>query len=175
MDIFAHALWTGAAYKTVPKEKWSAKKVWLSVFFGVAPDLFSFGILFVSYFLQKGLKRPEFLTQGPPPMSLIPDYVSVAYNYTHSLIIFSLVFLIALMIYKKPFWPLAAWGLHILIDIPTHTSAFFPTPFLWPFSSFKVSGISWGNPWFMLVNYSAIILAYLLIFLRKNKKSATME
>jgi hypothetical protein len=43
-------------------------------------------------------------------------------------------------------WILAAWGLHILIDIPTHSLALFPTPFLWPVSDFKVNGIGWDNP-----------------------------
>jgi magnesium-transporting ATPase (P-type) len=163
-------LWTGALYKRAPKKQLSSAKVWLSVFFGVAPDLLSFGILFTSYFLRNGLNRPEFLTLEPPDPSLIPNYVSVAYNYTHSLVVFAVIFALVWLLFKKPFIPLSAWALHILIDIPTHTSAFFPTPFLWPLSSFKVSGISWGEPWFLLLNYSAIILVYFIIYVKQKGK-----
>jgi uncharacterized SAM-binding protein YcdF (DUF218 family) len=52
------------------------------------------------------------------------------------------------------------------MDIPTHTSDFFPTHFLYPLSNVHVNGMSWGSPWFMLLNYSGLLIIYgFLIFL----------
>jgi hypothetical protein len=52
------------------------------------------------------------------------------------------------------------------MDIPTHTSDFFPTHFLYPLSNVHVNGMSWGSPWFMLLNYSVLLIIYgFLIFL----------
>lgn len=65
---------------------------------------------------------------------------------------------------------MGAWFLHILMDIPTHTYRFYPTPFLWPVSDVKLNGFSWATPWFMIVNYSIIILIYLYFYLKKQKK-----
>jgi hypothetical protein len=56
------------------------------------------------------------------------------------------------------------WALHILIDIPTHSLRFFATPFLWPLSDYRFNGISWGNRWFMLANYTALAIVYILLW-----------
>jgi hypothetical protein len=62
--------------------------------------------------------------------------------------------------------PLFAWPLHILIDIPTHTSAFFPTPFLWPLSDYRISGVSWTTRWFFLTNVVVLALWYARAWMR---------
>lgn len=63
----------------------------------------------------------------------------------------------------RPWWALGAWGLHILTDIPTHRRAFFPTPFLWPFSNYTVDAISWANPWFFFANLVALAVVYVVL------------
>jgi hypothetical protein len=65
----------------------------------------------------------------------------------------------------RTIWPLGAWGLHILCDIPTHSTRFFPTPYLWPLPTPFVNGMPWARGWFMLTNYACIGLTYLIIFL----------
>lgn len=163
MDIFAHALWTGLVFQR-------AKRVFWAAFFGVAPDLFSFGLFFIQMIISGRLFSQDFNRTEPPDPSLVPQYVHSLYNVTHSLVIFLIVFGIVWAIRKKPFWELGGWALHILIDIPTHTSRFFPTPFLFPFSSFTVNGVSWGTPWFMVVNYSSLIVLYAVILFRRRHK-----
>ena len=154
MDTLAHGLWTNALY-----HRQRASDRWWAIFFGVAPDLFSFGPFFVMRFLQ------ETLPSGRPSLASIPDYVSIIYNYTHSAIIWLIVFgLVFFWRSRQPWWPLGAWGLHILIDIATHTFEFFPTPFLFPISTWKVNALSWADPTFMLVNYSLMALVYLGIY-----------
>ena len=154
MDTLAHGLWSYAIFH-------SKKYALLATLFGVLPDLLSFGILFVINLFSGKFHR------GPPPLDTIPRWLFAAYNMTHSLIIFSAVFLVIFLITKSWYWPLLAWAIHILIDIPTHSFNFFPTPFLWPISNYKFDGISWATPWFMLINYGSLAIIYTLIFLKK--------
>jgi hypothetical protein len=37
----------------------------------------------------------------------------------------------------------AAWALHILVDIPTHSRQNWAPQFFWPFCAVTVDGISW--------------------------------
>jgi len=71
---------------------------------------------------------------------------------------------------KRVPFELLGWLLHILIDIPTHSYSFYPTPFLWPISQFKFDGISWAIPWFMIANYSALALVFLSLFLINKRR-----
>ncbi|MBI4991976.1 MAG: hypothetical protein HZB99_02050 [Candidatus Harrisonbacteria bacterium] len=175
MDIFSHALWSGGIYKAISLPPRKKLKILWAVFFGVAPDLFSFGILFIENLFFRGLFRPEFAS-GEHGLNgaFVPHYVFTLYNYTHSLIVFLAVFLLIWLIRRKPFWEMGTWGLHILSDIPTHTSRFFPTPFLWPFSPYKASVISWARLEFLIPNYSLLIIFYGIIYWlnkRPNKKT----
>lgn len=163
MDILAHGLWTYAVFHR-------KKYVWIAALFGVLPDILSFGIIFAINLINGNLRR------GPPPLSSLPDWLFAAYNMTHSFIIFLAVFLLIYIITKKWFWPLMAWGLHILIDIPTHSFRFFPTPFLWPLSDYKFDGISWATGWFMLLNYGALMTIFIIIARnRANEKRTTFK
>jgi len=92
---------------------------------------------------------------------------------THSLIIASVVIGLARLIRGKFLPEFFAWPLHILVDIPTHSNEFFPTPFLWPISNFHVDGISWGNPYIFFPNLVILATLYLWFFLsRKGKRSS---
>ncbi|MBI5732950.1 hypothetical protein HY967_03255 [Candidatus Jorgensenbacteria bacterium] len=163
MDIVSHGLWGSLTFGRKNK-----KSFWLSFLFGVAPDLFSFGIFFISTFL--GLtERPDWTRAEPPSLSTIPAYVGYFYNFTHSLIIATSVFLIIWLIYRKPFLEMLAWPLHILFDIPTHSYQFFPTPFLWPLSNFKFNGHSWADPIIFFPNLAVLIILYAVFLIRKKR------
>ncbi|MBI2652973.1 hypothetical protein HYX00_05905 [Candidatus Woesearchaeota archaeon] len=157
MDIFAHGLWSYAVFH-------KKKYVWLATLFGILPDILSFGIIFIINLINGNFHR------GPPPINTLPKWLFAAYNMTHSFVVFIVVFLVIYLITKKWFWPLTAWGIHVLIDIPTHSFRFFPTPFLWPLSSYKFDGISWAIPWFMILNYGSLMIVFLLIAHNKAKE-----
>ena len=121
------------------------------------------GILFVIGIATGTLHR------GKPALESLPSWIFSAYNMTHSLIVFAVVFLIVFLITKKWFWPMLGWPIHILIDIPTHSTKFFPTRFLWPLANYRFDGISWGTWWFMLLNYSGLIAVYFWIAHSRTK------
>jgi mannose/fructose/N-acetylgalactosamine-specific phosphotransferase system component IIC len=154
VDTLAHYLWAVALYWLLRKDR-----KWLLGISGALPDLLSFGPLF-AYTILSGAS----LGHGPPALSLIPSWVFAAYNVTHSLVVIGIAF--AILWVAKREWTvfLYGWILHILCDIPTHTRAYFPTPFLWPISSLTISGMSWARPWFMATNYAALagVYAYLI-------------
>ena len=177
MDIISHALWSGALFESIniklKKRKFS---FWKAAFFGMFPDIISFVIPFIIFLIiiipQTGL---NFLSinnaiESPPYSSII----EILYNISHSLIIFSIVFLLIWLIFRKPIWILFGWLLHILIDIPTHLLSHFATPLLWPLSNFKINGIIyWREPLFMIVDIILLIIVYWIIFSierRKKKK-----
>ncbi len=156
MDILSHGLWGGISFGRKSK-----KDFWLAFGMGIMPDLLSFGILTVATILGWSA-RPDW--GGRPMNSDIPNYVHTLYDITHSLVVFLLVFLAIYLLRKKPFWPMMAWGLHILMDIPTHTTEFFATPFLWPLSSVRVNGISWGHPIIMIPDILLLLILYVWFF-----------
>ena len=166
MDIFAHGLWTNLAF--YPKYKNSLKDRLWAVFFGIMPDLISFTPATIFAFLNFGSGQLNKLATSNQWAFV---WARESYNYTHSLITFAIVFLIALAIRKgKIYWPLFGWVLHIFIDIFTHKD-FYETPFLYPLSHYKFDhGYSWGHPIFMLINYSAILILYILIGMVWKKK-----
>lgn len=162
MDIISHGLWGSLGFG-----RRSRKSFWVAFFFGIAPDLFSFGIFTATVWL--GLVSGPDWAAGLPDPSLIPQYVHGMYNVTHSLIVFAAAFGLVWLIRKKPLYELSAWGLHILVDIPTHSDRFFPTPFLWPLSDVSVNGTPWSHPWIFIPNVTLLILLYLWFFVVKKR------
>lgn len=176
MDVFSHGIWSALAAKAANKKIKKPLNVWLAAFWGIFPDIFAFTIPFIWLFWNLALgnmnfsdfPRPE---ESEPPTEVkfpIFNLASLLYNFSHSLIVFILIFALFWLIKRRLVLELSAWFFHILIDIPTHSYKFYPTPFLWPVSDFKFDGFLWSEPWFMILNYSA--LAVVFILLRKKYK-----
>lgn len=162
MDVFAHTLWTAAVY-----QKWPLRLRLWAAFFGVAPDLFSFGLFFLQNLLSQGVYW------GPPDMLQIPSYVYTAYNLTHSLVVFMVVAVVLYFIKSRTLpWIIGGWGLHIVIDMFTHSREFFPTPWLWPVSDYTINSFSWAEPWFMILNYSSLIAAFIIWYVSSRHRIA---
>ena len=176
MDIFAHALWTTAgargANATVLQNKQRKFNIGWTAFWGVFPDLFAFGIPMI-------ISIPRIIANGFNfDRSSLMGLPHEIYQYSHSLVIWLAVFLVVWVIRKKPAIVLFGWMLHILIDIPSHSGTFYPTPFLFPISNYKyLNGIAWSNTWYMIINYSLLLIVFLSMFIydyrkiRKQKKA----
>lgn len=188
MDVFSHGLWAGVISKGTNLSSKKPRKInpWLAAFWGVFPDVFAFGISFIWLFaslINGDLDR----SQIPDPNNIEPiqrpdswafKISAELYNYSHSLVIFLIV--IGLVVVIKYFlrknknwkellpWEMFGWLLHIICDVPTHSYKFYPTPVFWPISSWKFNGFSWGVWWFMLLNYRALTLVFLVIYFKKR-------
>ncbi|HEU0050896.1 MAG TPA: hypothetical protein VFQ60_02450 [Patescibacteria group bacterium] len=186
MDIFAHGLWTAALSRTMKEKlpRFHQIQIWRATFWGIFPDLFAFFIPFVWTFAMIILGKLDFssfrIQHAEPAAQQIPSIfqsTAVLYSMSHSLIVFTIIFGISMIIFCRPVWEMLGWLFHILIDIPTHSYQFYPTPIFWPVSAWKFRyGISWATPWFMIVNYSALLLVYGWFFIRyRHRKKSRLH
>ena len=177
MEILAHTLWTTAGVRIVKnklKNKGNPPKIniiW-AAFWGVFPDLFAFTIPFVLSFYKVIIGAQSF--GSFESRHQVADGFGIShtlYQYSHSLVIWILIFLFVWAILRRPSWVMLGWALHIILDIPSHSLAFFPTPFLFPISEYRFSyGVSWGTPWFMLINYLTLLVIWGSLFFKKYHK-----
>lgn len=158
MDILSHGLWGAIAFG-----RRNRRAFWQAFFFGIAPDFFSFGLFFIQRLFEWESSGVVFKA-GPPDPAMIPEYVSSLYNITHSLVVFLVVFAVVYAITRRVFIPMLAWPLHILFDIPVHSTAFFPTPYLWPFATPFVNGYSWGHAVIFIPDVVLLTALYLWYF-----------
>ncbi len=154
MDTLSHGLYGSIAFGRANR-----RSFWTAFFFGVAPDLLSFGVFMALTWLGF-FTRPDW-SAGPPDPSAIPGFVHAAYDASHSLVVFAVIFGLVWLIRRAPLMEMLAWPLHILVDIPTHSERFFPTPFLWPLSDFHIDGHPWSDPRIFIPNVVFIAGLYL--------------
>lgn len=157
MDTFSHALW---GYGLFGYKRYA----WLAVFFGAMPDLITFGAFMLMQMIQGTWHI------GPPPVAIIPDWLFTTYSLGHSFVIcLPVIALVAL--WRKPVaFAMLAWPLHIVLDFPFHTFAYFPTPILWPIHDFKIDGISWAHWYVWLPNVAGLILLFYYRRRQKNRR-----
>ncbi|MFB3776691.1 MAG: hypothetical protein ACE141_03740 [Bryobacteraceae bacterium] len=169
MDIFAHGAWAGAAGIAAERKLRRRVLVPLAMLWGGFPDLFAFTPVFVLVAWMRfidGVAVPgRFFIFSPAVRDAMPAFLrpDELYHYSHSLVVFALVFGAVWLLRRRPALVMLGWPLHILMDIPTHRAGRYGTPFLWPISSYVFDGISWGQRWFMILNWSLIGAAYLAL------------
>jgi hypothetical protein len=168
MDLVAHGLWAGAFGAFGRLRLKYRFQVFHTALWGVFPDVVAFlpmviVLLWHGFFGEPIGTRLLFsraLKQAMPR----PLWPEVLYEPSHSFLVFGAVFLIAWLLFRHPILSLLGWPLHILLDIPTHGAGIYRTPFLWPLSSYRFSGIWWSRRWFMILNYTLIVVVYLALF-----------
>ena len=179
MDIVSHGLWTGAAAKALNIKKKKPLNFWAAAWWGVFPDLFAFTIPFLGLIWNLSFNGvnladiPGPSAAEPPPSDTLWIFklATSLYNVSHSAVIFLIVFGLVWLVLRRPVWEMSGWVLHILMDIFTHSYRFFPTPVFWPLFGWKFNGISWANPYFLAVNYAALIFVYLALWKFKNGRT----
>jgi len=166
MDFIWHGVSNVALQKTIQKEKLQ-KKWWFvleAFLWGSIPDLIPFTIpVIFSLFSRVAFWAGENQVMFENARNL--------YQYTHSLVIFIVVFLLFRFVLKRWYLSPLGWGLHIVIDMPLHSSDYFPTPFLFPLSSWTLPfGISWAT-WWIWGSLWVILFIWLFWLKKINKKS----
>jgi hypothetical protein len=147
VDTLSHALWGGGLFGY-------RGHIWLALLFGALPDFPSFGI-----FLTLSVIDGSF-TFGPPPLEIIPDWVMVNYDISHSLFTAFAVIVPVALWRRDIAFAMLAWPAHILLDVPFHSGDYFPTKLFWPLSDFYVDGFAWNTPLIWLSNLAGLALLY---------------
>ena len=178
MDIFSHGLWAAAGAKGLNKAQDKRRvNIWVATLWGMFPDLFAFSIPFMFIVGSVIFGSAHFSDFGAHPMVaeppgggafLVAHLAHALYNVSHSLVVFSVVFFGVWAYFKQARLELLGWFLHIIMDIPTHTYAFFPTPVFWPLFDWRFNGFSWANPRFLILNYSVLLIVYAVLW-RKQR------
>ena len=66
------------------------------------------------------------------------------------------------------------WYSNILLDIPTHTLQFFPTPVFHPISDFRVDGTRWSTPIVLFTNVGLLAVLWMYV-LWKDRRDTNNE
>lgn len=197
MDIISHGLWGALLAKSVnvrlrrKKIGGEARKLdpLLAGFWGFAPDIVAFMpvILLFGVGMLSGHVEPETFPRPTEAEAVgaaqsgIFWVTHAIYNVTHSAIVFFAVFF-GVWAFRKfvlrrvypIMWELTPWILHIALDVFTHSGEFYPTPFLWPLSSWHIDGIPWSHAYILIPNYIALGLGFYLMR-RRRKRVEAME
>jgi len=182
MEILAHTLWTTAAAKTANKKALEKNKnikfnlFWTS-FWGIFPDLFAFVIPTVLFFWNVLFNSQVFESIAVTRRVVDASGLSpILYQYSHSIIIWAFIFGLIWLFSKRPPLSLLGWVFHIILDIPSHSIAYYATPFLFPLSNYRFPyGIAWSNKWFMIGNYTVLLIVWGVILFKKRKKNKLVE
>ncbi|MEW6756158.1 MAG: hypothetical protein AB1505_35070 [Candidatus Latescibacterota bacterium] len=165
MDVVSHALWGGGAFGRRTRKAFLA-----AAGTSLLPDVLSEGLFGVLSLLHVG-GMPAW-EHGHPNITAFPPWAGGLYGLTHSLVVFTVAFLLVWALAGRPVWLVGAWGLHVLIDIPTHSLELFPTPFLWPLSDLRVDGVPWHQPVVFGVNALLLLGVYSLWWGRTRRSAA---
>jgi hypothetical protein len=160
MEIVAHALWATAVAKAAQRKAAPRLHAGWFALWAMFPDVLAFG--------------PEIAAEvwrrvfGGDTHRHVHHLLGFdLYEPGHSLVVAAGVFAVASLLLRRPAWAVLGWALHIAMDIPTHTAR-YPTPFLWPVSSYRIIGISWRQWWFMAVSYGALAGVFLALWLTRR-------
>ncbi len=172
MDVFAHGMWAGAGAAAVNRRLTRPVPLYRAALWGVFPDLAAFtpsfllGLWAAATGQAPITNRFFFLRHGM--IDVLPGFLrpEALYHFSHSLVFFALAFGAVWWLRRSPALAMLGWPLHILMDIPTHRAGRYGTPFLWPFTDYRFDGISWGQGWFMILNWSLIAAVWLALGLR---------
>jgi hypothetical protein len=109
------------------------------VFAGLFPDL-PFYLTYPTWIIRRGLFNEAIKSNVWPEA---PKWMLVLHYTVHSLpLVLSTSIIGRLLVGTWPRWTIA-WGLHILIDIPTHSRRNWAPQFLWPLSTYTFDGVAW--------------------------------
>jgi hypothetical protein len=169
MDILSHGLWGSIIFG-----RKNRRSFWLGFLFGIAPDFLSFGIFMIARLIESLTSGVWQLQSGKPDLADIPQYVHLLYDITHSFVIFAVVFGIVWFALGRPLWEMLAWPFHVFLDVFTHSTEFFPTPYLWPFAHSPIDGMPWSTPIIFSTNVFFLVVIYAVYWYRKKRGKAVV-
>ncbi len=177
MDMFAHALWAGLGTAAARRRMSVARAtVVTTVGLAVLPDLVQFLPLLGWIIAGDGSWTAlwAFALASPGQEPALPPLVNTLshhlYCTMHSAVVAALV-TVLLWLKLRQFWfPLAGWWSHIVLDVFTHSEDYYVVPVFYPFTYQGFDGWAWNLPWMLALNYGALTLAVIALWLTRRRK-----
>ena len=166
MDVVAHGLWAGIGV-ALARHRWpiSRRTAAATVALAIVPDLAQLAPL-----LAVALASGQFDVLRAYAHAL-PALVAMLAHHLHcilhSAVIAGAVTVLVRCRLGRIWIPLWGWWSHIVIDVFTHSADYYPVPVLYPFTQRGFDGLAWNTPWFLALNYAAIVLALLFVSLTR--------
>jgi hypothetical protein len=170
VDILAHGLWAAAGATALRlKIPVSDRAFGAVVALAILPDIPQLFPLVVWAAAAGSLQSIyAYATATPGTEPWLPPLVQVIVHHLHcamhSAIVAGAVTLPAWHLRRQWIIPLLGWWSHIVIDIFTHSADYYAVPVLYPFSYRGFDGIAWNTPAFILVNYAALTVVWILLW-----------
>jgi hypothetical protein len=178
MDILAHTLWAGVGVallgRRVPIKPGVATAI---LALAALPDVFQMLPVLAWWSFGSGTfdAVKAFAISVPGHEPIMPAMITLVSHHTHctahSALVAGVVTLIAWRVWAWLLIPLLGWWSHILIDVFTHSTDYYPSPILYPITQRGFDGIAWNTPWFMSANYAALALVALFIVKTAKRKT----
>ena len=167
MDVVAHALWAGVGM-TAARRRYAFSPLTLvaAVALAVLPDVVQFLPLLAWVGLGDGTWQAlrDWALAAPGREPALPPWVALLSHHLHCTLHSALVAGAVTFVAWRArgaawLWPLAGWWSHIVIDVFTHSAAYYPAPVLYPITQRGFDGLAWNTPWALAVNYAALAVA----------------
>ena len=182
MDILAHSLWAGAGVALLHRRlPVSPRVAGATVTLAALPDVFQTLPVLAWWWFGGGnfAAIRAFAIAVPGQEPLMPSAVIFVSHHlhcmTHSAVVAAVVTLLVWRLRRALWIPLLGWWSHIVIDVFTHSADYYPSPVLYPFTERGFDGIAWNTPWFMVLNYLALMTTGLWLFLAARRHRADAE
>ncbi|MBK7745264.1 MAG: metal-dependent hydrolase [Betaproteobacteria bacterium] len=149
MDIFAHALWAGAGVAAA-RRRWplAPRIIALTVALAALPDIlhllpilawWAFGDGSMTTLQAYAIAVPDHEPGLPPLVNLLSHHL---HCIMHSAIVAGAVTLLLWVVRRSLWIPLLGWWSHIVIDVFTHSAAYYPVPVLYPITERGFDGLA---------------------------------
>lgn len=179
MDIVAHSLWVGLGAVAAAR-RWpvSTSQARTAVVLAALPDIGHLVPIALWGLLGSGtwqaLQGYVIATPGTEPFlpAGVETWSHILHCLLHSAVVAAVVTLLAWFRWRWLLVPLTGWWSHIVIDVFTHSAAYYPSPVLYPITERGFDGIAWPTPWFMALNYAALGVAGLWLWRSRRTREA---
>ena len=166
MDILAHNLWAGAGLALAKRHRpISARTAMLTIALAALPDLVHMLPIALWWIFGDGSLATvrSYMTAVPGQEPILPALVEQWSHHLHCIMHSAIVaggVTLLLLSARRSLWiPLMGWWSHIVIDVFTHSAAYYPSPVLYPITERGFDGVAWNTPWFIVLNYAALGVA----------------
>lgn len=177
MDLLAHALWAGAGVALLRRRRpVDRRTVALTVGLAVLPDIPHLLPVAAWSLLGSGSIAAigDYATAQPGDEPALPAAVESMSHHLHctmhSAIVAGAVTLLLAWRLRALWLPLLGWWSHIVIDVFTHSADYYAVPVLYPLTMRGFDGVAWNAPWFVALNYAALLGLYAALAWQRHRR-----